>query len=255
MGLLVVDVSRYQGTSIDWSAVKAAGCVMVIQKATEGLTGLDSTLRKNLDDARSAGLYGAIYSFLRPSQGDPEAQVELAWNKMGEQMPSFLAEDLESAPADWSPARVLDFAERWATHAKAYFGRYPVFYSFDWFLQHQISLASSTILGQCPLWIAQPSWPKPGLPPSNMKPIVRPPWKSAILWQFSSDNSKNVPGTLVPGIPTVVDRNVFNGDIADLHTFLGLPTPDQLEPESPILHPLDYDFPGYADEDDPPFKA
>lgn len=237
--ILVVDVSWCQGGAIDWPRVKAAGCELAIVKVAEGLAGVDPNGRKNLDGARAAGIHVAAYDFVRPSQGHAEDQVEALWRAIGDELPALAPLDLETAPADMAPAAVLDFAERWEEAARARFGRYQPFYSFDWFIVHQMGplLAGSKVMAQCPLWIAQPSWPKPGLPPDGMRPIVHPPWSDYTLWQFSSDNSKGVAGTLVPGIPTIVDRNVFNGTLDDLRAFLGLPTAEQLEPEAPIVHP------------------
>jgi GH25 family lysozyme M1 (1,4-beta-N-acetylmuramidase) len=163
MGLLIVDISWCQGLAIDWQRVKASGCVAVIIKVTEGLLGIDPNARRNIDAARAAGLIVAVYDFARPSQGHPEDQFDAMWKAMGDQVPGFCALDLESAPADMTPAQVVEFAERWETRAKEVSGRYQPFYSFDWFITHQMGspLVKSTIMAQCPLWIAQPSWPKP----------------------------------------------------------------------------------------------
>src|SRR5436305_840643 len=62
-----VDVSNYQGSSIDWPQVAAAGYTFAFAKASEGTTFTDATYASNRTGTRSAGLLLGAYHFARPA--------------------------------------------------------------------------------------------------------------------------------------------------------------------------------------------
>jgi len=63
------------------------------------------------------------------------------------------------------------------------------------------------------------------------------------MWQYSADNSLGVAGTTVPGIPGVVDRNVFSGTLDELKAWCGLRSSETPADEpTRIVHPS-VDFP------------
>ncbi len=79
------------------------------------------------------------------------------------------------------------------------------------------NLRSDSRLKKYPLWIA---WPVP----SALNPLSPAPWT---MWQYSWAGK-------VTWSSSSVDMNVFNGDVADLHEFVGrTPKP----PEPPIEQP------------------
>src|SRR4029079_18299895 len=62
-----VDVSGYQGSSINWNSVKAAGKQFAVAKATEGTGFTDSSFAHHWPGMRARrGMRGA-YHFFRPS--------------------------------------------------------------------------------------------------------------------------------------------------------------------------------------------
>ena len=69
----VIDLSHHNPTP-DWAKLKAAGCIGVIHKATEGTSYKDPTLYDRAKDAMAAGLKWSTYHFLRP--GSMSAQMD-----------------------------------------------------------------------------------------------------------------------------------------------------------------------------------
>lgn len=234
----LIDVSSCQG-SIDWKRVADTGIRGAIVKVTEG-PWTDARARVNLDGAEHEGLVTGVYAFARMSLGEPEPQVEALWKASGRTMPDLPPVlDLESAPDGWGSARIVSWAERWATAARGMFGCWPIAYSYPFFLQRLApDLAGASVLARCPLWIAHYLWTKSDTPSSELRPFVCKPWTRWTLWQHSG----NV-GSPVPGIVGPVDHSIFNGDDAAFSALRGLPDDVPTSPD-PIIHPsLDFDPP------------
>src|ERR1039458_4284516 len=65
---LGVDVSSYQGGSINWTSVKNTGVSFAWAKATEGLTVNDTTITNNEVNAAAAGVLIGAYHFAHPKR-------------------------------------------------------------------------------------------------------------------------------------------------------------------------------------------
>lgn len=228
-----LDVSSCQGV-IDWEKVPAE-FRFIVEKVSEGEMGLDPTRQRNLEGAHASGRLVAPYHYLRPSQNELK-QIDNLWKAIGDTMPDFrVALDLESAPDAMTPIELAEWFLRAADAAESYFGVPPIVYTYPWFFSSRVGAAvgvSSTLgkrVARCPLWMADYS--KGETPPEGSRPVVPPCWPDWTLWQTIGDRSSRV-----PGIAGAVDHDIFNGDEAALRVFRGLPTADQLEPESPILH-------------------
>lgn len=218
-----IDVSSYQG-DVDWPRVADAGFVFAGVKVSEGLGACDGRALANVEGARAAGLVVLAYAFARPSQGDAAGQVRRLWECSGPVMPARAVLDIESAPADWSPARVTAFAEDFADAWREYSALEAVVYSDENFLRTR--LAQSERLARCSLWVARyRSTSTPWAPTAMQCPPVVPPWTSWALWQYSGDG-----GYRVPGVAGSCDRNLFAGDEAELRAWLGQPPSAPVEP-------------------------
>jgi lysozyme len=232
-----IDTSWCQGPNIDFGRARDEGGVhFVIEKITEGLTGVDPNGRSNIVKAKAAGLVTGLYHFARVSQGNAIGQVKALWDACGDQLPDLpVALDLESAPDGMTSQQIIAFAEAFAQEVATWFGRLPMIYTFPYFDNGRLqpALASSELLGRCPLWMAGYTWDGPGVPPSTAHPLVTKPWGAWTMWQYSAEK-----GARVPGIPTPVDRNVFAGGEASFAAFRGVPVPSQLEPDAPIIHAI-----------------
>lgn len=75
-----LDISHYQNDkgAIDWAKVKKAGYDFVYIKATEALTGKDAYYKKNIAEARNAGLLVGSYHFARANDAIKEADFFLS---------------------------------------------------------------------------------------------------------------------------------------------------------------------------------
>jgi len=85
---LGVDVSSYQGGSINWTSVKDYGIVFAWAKATEGTGVIDGDFTKNENNGKAAGVYMGAYHFPYPdvfAQGSPSGSIvnHIYWTTSG----------------------------------------------------------------------------------------------------------------------------------------------------------------------------
>jgi lysozyme len=185
-----IDVSHYQG-HIDWPALARSRNVdFAYIKATDGVSFVDPLFSYNYASAQACGLPRGLYHFLR--HGEILQQIGAFLQALhdnlisGGNLPSVC--DAESS--DLTVAEVLEFLEAVP---------FCVLYT---------DLSMITAWGQeaealtrFPLWIAAP-----GVVGINGPKVT--PWKQWTFWQDSQGR--------VPGIPTPVDLDTFNGTAADL---------------------------------------
>ncbi|KAJ5758478.1 hypothetical protein N7520_005634 [Penicillium odoratum] len=74
-GIQGFDISSYQ-SSVDFSAAYDAGARFVMIKATEGITGIDSSFSSHYTGATGAGLIRGGYHFAHPDSSSGAAQAE-----------------------------------------------------------------------------------------------------------------------------------------------------------------------------------
>lgn len=194
----VIDLSHHNPAP-DWEALKAAGVLGIIHKATEGTGYADPDRKPRLAAAYRAGLLIATYHFMRP--GSMAAQMD------------FYLKTIDAAPGE---RIVLDYEDPKLSLSDL---RQAVIYIWDKRPDLQITVYSGNLIkeqlgntrdelfAKTSLWIAQynntgPSWPK----------ATWPAWS---LWQWT-DKEK------VPGISAPVDGNKWNGTEDGLKRFLGL---------------------------------
>ena len=213
-----IDVSNDQGT-IDWSKVSKAGYRFAFIKATEGegLTGdpeaKDPNFEANMQGASSAGMLAGPYHMARPDLGNSaadEAQwfVDVAGSyiKSGYFRPVL---DVEFGADTPGYAALSVWINEWMATVKTMTGVEPLIYAGG---DYKIYLDPS--LAQYDLWVAQyPTYDTSQSPTTGI-------WDHWDFWQFSDKGS--VPGCT--GVPPVytdhVDLDVFNGNEADLSSFV-----------------------------------
>lgn len=192
-----VDLSHYDNL-YDIDAVKAFGCLAVMNKASEGLAMIDRTFALRRPVVLGAGLKYGGYHFLRP--GDMYAQAQHFKDVVGDPTGMALA-------ADWE---VLDVSVRdlevFVTAVHEWAGRWPVVYSYSAMLIEKLRTRfANETLAKCPLWLADynsnPKWPTQI-------------WPKLWAWQFTGDGNgpgpKQVPGIILPG-SRGIDINSFDG--------------------------------------------
>jgi lysozyme len=209
MDAKVIDISHWQGFP-DFEAVKAAGVLGVIFKATEGTDYVDPNRQKNFSAAVKAGLACCCYFWLKPGDGASQAE--------------FFLETIEPVEGE---RVVIDYEEDGCTLDTL---KEAVAALLDADLDLKITVYSGHLLkeklgDECDdflaqhtdLWLAQYtddfdsiSWPEG----------TYPQWT---LHQYSQTGS-------VPGVASDCDLDRFNGSDDELLAWINPNGGDQIEP-------------------------
>src|SRR6478672_4921070 len=80
---LGIDVSSYQGGSINWSSVKGAGYIFAWAKATEGATVNDADFTVNANNGKAAGVIMGAYHYAHPELNSPSTEASHFWAQAG----------------------------------------------------------------------------------------------------------------------------------------------------------------------------
>lgn len=206
-----IDVS-YWNAGIDWPKVRATGQRFVFVKASEADYYRDSTFDDNWLGAKSAGLLRGAYHFFRcnvdaKKQADSFINYVKSFNDDGELAPVL---DLET-PDGQKKEKIILAVKTWLDRVETAFGRKPIIYSGQYFLQDYLSEAGGgppAWAKDYPLWLAQ----YPNNYGEGSQPFLPRGWFKWMFWQYSEKGRIN-------GINANVDLNVFNGTLEDLYRF------------------------------------
>jgi len=224
-----IDVS-YWDAGIDWPKVRATGQRYVFAKATEGDFYADPTFDDNWRGAKSAGLLRGAYHFFRANV-DPKKQATKfidyvkSMNDDGE-LPPVL--DLETHDGQVK-SKIISRAKTWLDLVEEAFGKKPIIYSGQYFLQDYFSEPGGgppVWAKEYPLWLAQ--YLSNYVPGS--KPYLPRGWFKWTFWQYSEKGQVN-------GINAHVDLNLFNGTLEELYTFAGAQITIE-KPKTPKKHTI-----------------
>jgi lysozyme len=197
----VVDLSHHNGT-VNLGQAQKSGIVGVIQKATQGQTGIDPTYKTNRSKASAASLLWGAYHFGTGSDGVRQAAHFL--DVVGDPAKTLLVLDLEANLT--GPSMTLEEARAFVTHVKEATGRFPGLYSGH-YIKDLLGTTKDPILGQCWFWLAQ----------YGPTAVVPPNWTTWTFWQYTDGAAGLYPHT-VPGIGRC-DRDKFQGSIESLTAF------------------------------------
>lgn len=209
-----IDVS-YWDAGIDWPKVRATGQLFVFVKATEATSYKDPTFDDNWFGAKSAGLLRGAYHFFRcnvdaKKQADHFIDYVKSFHDDGELPPVLDIESHDGQRRD----KIIPAAKTWLERVENAFGRQPIIYSGQYFLQDYLSESGGgppAWAKDYALWLAQyPNQYTPGL-----QPCLPRGWFKWTFWQYSEKGQVN-------GINASVDLNVFNGTRAELYEFAGV---------------------------------
>lgn len=194
----VIDLSHHN-PSPDWSAVKAAGVLGVIHKATEGAGYADPDRGSRLAGALKAGLLIATYHFMRP--GDMAAQMDHYLATIDAAQGERVILDYEDnglSLGDLRQAVNILWDRRPDLQITIYSGN---------LIKSQLGGNRDELLAKTSLWIAQYNNSGPSWPSST--------WPTWSLWQWTDRET-------IPGISAPVDGNKWNGTEDALQRWLGL---------------------------------
>lgn len=196
-----IDVYNGDGL-IAWQKVLDSGIRGAFLKASQGASWVDKSFPDNWTRCGQVGLTRAPYHFFT---GDAGGRVQAAHalsvvSLPNKSMPWVL--DLEQA-GNLSPDDLQENALHWLEIVEQATGKTPIIYGNRSFLEQY--LQAESVFARYPLWLAHPG-SDPGRVPA--------PWTSWTFWQcgFGEDST----GWQVPGCPSRVDANVYNGSHADL---------------------------------------
>jgi autotransporter-associated beta strand protein len=215
---LGIDVSSYQGASINWTSVKNSGIVFAWAKATEGAGFNDSTYIGNANNGKAAGVIMGAYHYAHPELNSPGTEASHFWSVAGSHitadgltlMPML---DIEGSAFSGhvGAASLSDWINIWCTDvvqaaANAGVSIRPAIY---------VSACNA-----CPFDSTVGQWFCDIANYSGNDPQTSTPWTACSscqrwgaggwqFWQYTSTGT-------IPGIPGNVDHDVFNGTLATL---------------------------------------
>ena len=192
-----VDISRYQ-SSIDFKKAQASGVSFAFVKATESVDIVDASFATHWSLAKQVGLLRGAYHFFRPRQDAiTQARLFLAQlNDPGELPPTLDVEVNDGVPG----ADIVAGASAWVEYVTPRLNR-PLIYTSPSFWNALPGAEPLTL--KADLWVAH--W-------GASEPAEVKGWLRWMFWQRTNQAS-------VPGIPSAVDEDRFNGSLAELRAF------------------------------------
>ncbi|MBQ4280316.1 MAG: hypothetical protein IJC16_10235 [Rikenellaceae bacterium] len=192
-----LDVSKHQ-KHIDWLKVaENERPYFVFIKATEGTLIVDPMYGKHARDLDEAGiLWGAYHFFGHRTSGKAQARnfIKTAGLRKGNLFPVL---DIEKHRFMKDPRKTVKEAKAFCREIRRYYGINPIIYCSSAFYEHYLKDDFSE--DDYTLWIADYS-----KNPSHLR------WH---FWQHTDSHS-------IQGIRGSVDRNVFDGDTAELRKLI-----------------------------------
>jgi lysozyme len=196
---VIIDLSHHNSVT-DWQAIKDAGMLAVLHKASQGSSYVDPTYHSRKQAALAAGLLWGAYHF--GESGNPTVQADHFLRTVQPEPTDLLVLDWEEYI---DTTMRLSEAEIFVHHVAERIGRVPGLYSGQAFLTEQVQRRQRSVLQGCWLWLARYS---------SELPVVPQLWPTWSLWQYTDSGT-------VPGVEGPCDRNKFNGDEAGLYRLWG----------------------------------
>lgn len=187
----VVDVSHYQGKTVNWKTAANAGLWGVINKATESTGYFDDTYNINRKGAADNGLEWGAYHFLRP--GSMSAQVDTFVSRAEPDANTLMALDHEDARVSAASAR--EFMDR----LDQKLSRSNVLYSGN-VIKEQLGAYHD------PFWGAHRWW----MPSYSSTVRGQASWSVIWLWQYTGDGNGLTPHSWA-GVGNNIDINSYGG--------------------------------------------
>lgn len=194
------DVSHWQG-DIRWDLVKRDGISFAYIKATEGVDYQDRNFKKNIKEAKDAGILVGAYHFCTPSDIADSLREAGHFLSVINNSDGFDYFDLPPV-IDIEDSRGLDKKEisaivsAWVSIVKAAAGIQPVIYSYSHFIRQYLDES----LCEAPLWLAH----------YDIKlPERCSGWSRWLFLQYTDKGA-------VSGINGNVDLNEYGGDLDSL---------------------------------------
>lgn len=200
-----VDVSDNNGV-INWQQVRDAGIAFALIKATQGDRHVDPKVLENLENCRKMGIVPGVYHFYchdRKAEDQAANFIRNLSQQPGDLVPAIDVEtQTDGAGEITSQADVVRRLRVMVEAVREAIGRAPMIYTYP-FAWQEVTGNSQEFARECPLWIASYRVGPPKL--------VRG-WTDYAVWQYTAEGKVN-------GINGFVDRDRFNGGLAELKAF------------------------------------
>ncbi|MHB9927865.1 GH25 family lysozyme [Clostridium botulinum] len=185
-----IDISMHNGT-VNFGAVKASGCNIVIIKATEGVQYVDPYLNQHYNGAKAVGMNIGFYHFMS-EKTDPSQQAVDFWNSIkGKQFNISPTLDIETNNQGRSQSQISDRCIEFLQKFKALSGYNCLIYTGGYFGRDNLDSRVKQYKG----WIAHYNVNTPMTTGFN-----------AVGHQYTEDGHIN-------GVSTRVDMNNFTDGI------------------------------------------
>ncbi len=208
-----IDVSGYQGASINWASVKSAGNSFAFARAVEYYGVSDTDFATNMANGKAAGVYMGAYDFVYPSSESSTSDADYfnsiikPYVASGYMYPALdLEKDCSASGGTMSASQITTWVNGWGTELEAdlatdgFPGVHPIVYMNSNYANNCI-VASSW--GGWSLWIAEYYNTCATSPAPNTGVF-----STYAFWQWCSTGSS---GGISP-----VDQDVFNGGLSQL---------------------------------------
>ncbi len=227
-----IDVSTHNGT-INWGLVSNSGIKFAFIKATEGYPDYswsedqanDDKFEINMQNAINNGVLVGAYHFARPeyNKGETEAIKEAThfakqiayYYQNNKLLPPVI--DLETGGSNYTTQDLTNWVIAFSNAIKEQLGVDPILYLPENYAKNEIHLSKIPYK----VWVAKYLYNNSkGISINTLEDInviqsgFEPAINSWSFWQFSST------GTDVGGISNYVDKNIFQGSLAQLQSLL-----------------------------------
>ncbi len=200
-----VDVSMWQGASINWHAVAASGIRFAFVKASEGPAFVDPDYARNVTAARANRIVVGAYDYAQPSGGSDAAVRKDAATEASHFVTVARPQAIDLRPVidiettgGLGPGPLRLWLSTWVATVHARIHATPLVYTSPYFWQTRLG-DTTALSGSAMLWVAHwTSAATPWVPAAN--------WGSHgwDVWQWSDCRR-------IPGIPGCVDGDRIEG--------------------------------------------
>lgn len=214
----IVDLHHHDG-SYDLLAARERGMVAMIHKATQGKDWRDPKFEDAMRLAAEASLLRGAYHFASNSS-DGAVQADWFLDRVASVVGTvaddvLLALDWENNPDTESGVMSVENARRFVTRVREVTGRWPLLYSFTYFLRGKLP-GRDDVLANCPLWQSQ-FGERPKAPAS-------PTWREVALWQYTNGadgprDQQRYPRKTPGFAREAQDRSAFRGNVEQLRAW------------------------------------
>lgn len=205
--VLGIDVSHYQ-QNIDWTKVSGSGKKFAILKAMYEAQShrIDETFEANYQGAGRNGMSRGVYIFIASSSiRDPEGDAKALLRILnGRSLEYGIWLDYESvALRNIGASKIYDLTQIYARLFRAAGYYTGIYCNKDWY----DNVIDRRLWNEFDFWIAR--YPKNDIGAYNGKSTLKPSYKKAVAWQYSSKGN-------IPGIKGNVDLDVDYDGIVNL---------------------------------------